>query len=56
MKKSIFIIFLGCMTLLLQSCTKTCICTDGNGTTRELEVDPAESCSDRSGDLLGVCS
>jgi len=56
MKKFIFIIFLGCMTLFLQSCTKTCTCIDANNKVQELEIDPSESCSDRSGDMLGICS
>jgi len=55
MKRIISIIFLGSMFLFLQSCTKTCTCIDANNKVQELEVDPAENCSDRSGDLLGIC-
>jgi hypothetical protein len=56
MKKILFIIFLGFVALLLQSCTKTCYCVNDNNQPTELEVDPAEDCSARSSDLVGVCS
>jgi hypothetical protein len=55
MQKMLSIVFLGFITLSLQSCTRTCTCEDPNGEIHELEIDPAESCSDRSGELLGVC-
>jgi hypothetical protein len=56
MKKIIFIIFLGCIAIFLQSCTQTCICIDRNNKVREIEIDPTEQCSERSGETLGDCS
>ena len=46
---------LGCAVLLLPSCTKTCACENPNNEHKEIEVDPAESCSNFS-DTTWTCS
>jgi hypothetical protein len=56
MQKFLFIILLVFAALFLQSCTKTCFCRDDNNRTTELEIDPAEECSTRSSETLGICS
>ena len=56
MRKFLYIVFLGFVALFLQSCTKTCFCRDDNNRTTELEIDPAEECSARSSEEMGVCS
>jgi len=55
MRKFIFFIISGCMIIFLQSCTKTCTCVDPNNRSKELEIDPSESCFDRS-DTIWQCS
>jgi len=56
MKKFILFTFIGFLSLFMFSCTKTCTCINANQEIKELEIDPSENCSDRSGDMLGVCS
>jgi hypothetical protein len=51
MNKFILFVMLGCMTLLLSSCTKTCACEDRNNNHKELEIDPAQSCTAYSDDV-----
>ncbi|MDR0206173.1 MAG: hypothetical protein LBI45_02815 [Bacteroidales bacterium] len=56
MKKLIIVIILCSFSTILFSCVTTCTCIGSNNTVIEIEIDPSESCSSKSGPVLGECS
>jgi hypothetical protein len=56
MKKLFIVITLSSFSTILFSCVTTCICIDSNNAVTEIEIDPFESCSSKSGPVLGECS